>query len=50
MTQYKTIYYDKCRNYCAKQLDGALRNPPPSFDNLLDSNSKFRDSWFESWP
>ena len=44
------IFESKFRNYCAKKLDGALRNLPPSFKNLRDSNSKFRDSQFENWP
>ena len=31
------------RKHCAKELDGALRKPPPSFKNLFDSNSKIID-------
>ena len=38
------IFESKFRDHCAKKLDGALRKSTPSFKNLLDPNSKFRDS------
>ena len=38
------IFESKFRNRCAKKLDVHEENPPPSFKNLSDSSSEFRDS------
>ena len=38
------IFESKFRSRCAKKLDAHEENPPSLFQNLIDSNSRFRDS------